>query len=121
MRRSDPPPKTPRRSVPWKEDPSRRALSSAPRAINRVVWVRRDCVPIKGPKPLEYDGCWEGHVVEAIPIVRREKAVVVIVGYTLKIKLSCGTSRDDITIELPYTSPDWKPRFRDLRKEIESL
>ena len=65
---------------------------------NRLVLVRRHAVPLTGPEPLVRDGFWSGRVVHV------DEAVV-------KIKLDCGTARQDIVITLPVDSKDWRIRF----------
>jgi len=66
--------------------------------LNRMVLVRRRAVTLRGPEPLERDGFWMGVVTKVT-----DKEV--------RIKLWCGTARQDLTVTMPIESKEWRIRF----------
>jgi len=78
--------------------------------MNRMVLVRKGIVEIKGVQPLDSirpPGFWDGTIVSA-----KEKVTEgVLVDHVLGVRLSFGTSRNDMVINVSFLDERWKLRY----------
>lgn len=77
--------------------------------LNRMILVKKGIVEIKGVQPLDSmrAGFWDGTILSS-----KERLVNdVVVDHILKVRLSCGTSRKDIVIDVSFLDDRWRLRY----------